>query len=63
MSKHEGQKKARDTDRPSSDLTTSEKGPNEKLHEHDMFEADTLVPGTQKPESEEIKDEKGPNTE
>jgi hypothetical protein len=58
MSEHEGQKKA-----PNTSDFNSEEGPTEKLHEHEMFEADTLVPGTQKLESEEIKDEKGPNTE
>lgn len=62
MSEYEGQKKTRDTDQPSNDLT-NEEGPTEKLHDHDIFEADTLVPGTQKPESREIQDEKNPNTE
>jgi hypothetical protein len=45
-----------------------EKGPTEKLREQEKPEAEQLVPGTevpgaQDPNSEEIKDEKGPNTE
>jgi hypothetical protein len=45
-----------------------EKGPTEKLRDQEKPEAEQLVPGTevpgtQKPDSEEIKDEKGPNTE
>ncbi|MDQ2920347.1 MAG: hypothetical protein M3R52_01840 [Acidobacteriota bacterium] len=45
-----------------------EKGPTEKLRDQEKPEAEQLVPatevpGAQNPESEEIKDEKGPNTE
>jgi hypothetical protein len=45
-----------------------EKGPTEKLRDQAKPEAEQLVPGTQlpgaqDPNSEEIKDEKGPNTE
>jgi hypothetical protein len=45
-----------------------EKGPTEKLRDQEKSEAEQLVPGTevpgaQNPASEEIKDEKGPNTE
>jgi hypothetical protein len=45
-----------------------EKGPTEKLRDQEKPEAEQLVPGTevpgaQDPNSEEIKDEKGPNTE
>ena len=45
-----------------------EKGPTEKLRDQAKPEAEQLTPGTevpgaQDPESEEIKDEKGPNTE
>jgi hypothetical protein len=45
-----------------------EKGPTEKLRDQAKPEAEQLVPGTevpgaQDPDSEEIKDEKGPNTE
>jgi hypothetical protein len=46
----------------------AEKGPTEKLRDQEKSEAEQLVPGTevpgaQNPTSEEIKDEKGPNTE
>jgi len=45
-----------------------EKGPTEKLRDQEKTRADQLVPGTeipgaQNPDSEEIKDEKRPNTE
>jgi len=45
-----------------------EKGPTEKLHdlakpEEEQLTPGTEVPGAQDPNSEEIKDEKGPNTE
>jgi 5-(carboxyamino)imidazole ribonucleotide mutase len=45
-----------------------DKGPTEKLRDQAKPEAEQLtsgiqVPGAQDPESEEIKDEKGPNTE
>lgn len=45
-----------------------ERGPTEKLRDQEKPEAEQLVPGTevpgaQDPNSEEIKDEKGPNTE
>ncbi len=46
-----------------------DKGPTEKLRDDEKSESGVLVPGevgvpgTQKPESEEIKDEKGLNTE
>jgi hypothetical protein len=45
-----------------------EKGPTEKLRDQAKPEAEQLVrgtevPGAQNPDSEEIKDEKGPNTE
>lgn len=64
MSGKEGQQRVPDTDEPTGD----EMGPTEKLREQDKSEADTLVPGVrvpgaQNPESEEIKDEKNPNTE
>jgi hypothetical protein len=53
---------------PGSDGTTGDAGnnavgPTEKLREHDKPEGELSVPGAQNPESEEIKDEKGPNTE
>jgi hypothetical protein len=45
-----------------------DKGPTEKLRDQAKPEAEHLTPGTevpgaQDPNSEEIKDEKGPNTE
>ncbi len=46
-----------------------DKGPTEKLRDDAKSDAGKLVPeesgvpGAQKPDSEEIKDEKGPNTE
>jgi hypothetical protein len=45
-----------------------EKGPTEKLRDDAKSEAEQLTPGTalpgaQDPDSEEIKDERGPNTE
>jgi hypothetical protein len=45
-----------------------DKGPTEKLRDEAKTEAEQLTPGTeipgaQDPDSEEIKDEKGPNTE
>ncbi len=53
-----------DSEQPIED----EKGPTEKLREAEKSEAEQLVsgteiPGAQDPDSEEIKDEKGPNTE
>jgi hypothetical protein len=52
---------------PGSD--EDDKGPTEQLRDDKKAESGTLVPadssvpGAQKPENEEIKDEKGPNTE
>jgi hypothetical protein len=45
-----------------------ERGPTERLREQEKDQAEQLVPGTevpgaQNPDSKEIKDEKGPNTE
>ena len=48
---------------PTDDSANNEIGPTEKLREHDKSEGELSVPGAQNPESEEIKDEKGPNTE
>ena len=45
------------------DAANNEVGPTEKLREPDKREGELSAPGTQNPESEEIKDEKGPNTE
>jgi hypothetical protein len=48
---------------PASDSANNEIGPTEKLREHDKSDQELSVPGAQNPESEEIKDEQGPNTE
>lgn len=48
---------------PTGDAGNNEVGPTEKLREYDKPEAELSVPGAQNPASEEIKDEKGPNTE
>ena len=45
------------------DSANNEVGPTEKLRESGKPEAELSVPGAQNPESEEIKDEQGPNTE
>lgn len=45
------------------DAANNEVGPTEKLRERDKPEGELSVPGAQNPESEEIKGEKGPNTE
>jgi hypothetical protein len=50
-------------------IDNDDKGPTEKLRDDEKSESGVLVPGesgvpgAQKPESEEIKDEKGLNTE
>ncbi len=64
MSANEGHQAAHDYEQQIED----EKGPTEKLRDQEKSEAEQLVPGTevpgaQDPTSEEIKDEKGPNTE
>ena len=38
-------------------------GPTEKLRQREPLNSDTAVPGAQKPENEEIKEESNPNTE
>ena len=48
---------------PASDSANNEVGPTEKLREHDKSEEQLSVPGAQNPDSEEIKNEQGPNTE
>lgn len=56
-----------ETVNPESDV--EDKGPTEKLNDDTKSDAGELVPGdqgvpgAQNPASEEIKDEKGPNTE
>lgn len=50
-------------------IDDTDKGPTEKLRDDEKSESGTFVPeesevpGAQKPDSEEIKDEKGLNTE
>jgi len=51
------------SDANTGDAANNEVGPTEKLQEGDKPEGEFSVPGAQNPESEEIKDEKGPNTE
>lgn len=50
-------------DESTGDAANNEVGPTEKLREHDKPEGELSVPGAQNPESEEIKEEQGPNTE
>jgi hypothetical protein len=45
------------------DSGNNEVGPTEKLRESDKLEGELSVPGAQNPASEEIKDEKAPNSE
>jgi hypothetical protein len=45
------------------DAANNEVGPTEKLRESDKSEGELSVPGAQNPASEEIKDEKRPNSE
>ena len=62
MNQQQGQTGSED-ERPASDSANNEIGPTEKLREHDKSDQELSVPGAQNPESEEIKDEHGPNTE
>ena len=48
---------------PTADSANNEVGPTEKLRNPDKSEGELSVPGSQNPASEEIKDERGPNTE
>ena len=48
---------------PTGDSGNNEVGPTEKLRESDKEQGELSVPGAQNPESEEIKDESGPNSE
>jgi hypothetical protein len=50
-------------DEQTGDAANNEVGPTEKLREPDKAAGDLSVPGAQNPESEEIKEEKSPNTE
>ena len=65
MGENEGHQRARNNNEQQIE---DEKGPTEKLRDQEKSQAEQLVPGTevpgaQSPDSEEIKDEKGPNTE
>lgn len=64
MGANEGHQEAHDNEQQIEDG----KGPTEKLRDQEKSEAEKLVPGievpgAQDPNSEEIKDEQGPNTE
>jgi hypothetical protein len=65
MGENEGHQRARNSNEQQIE---DEKGPTEKLRDQEKSQAEQLVPGTevpgaQNPDSEEIKDEKRPNTE
>ncbi len=65
MGENEAHQRARNNDEQKIE---DEKGPTEKLRDQEKSQAEQLVPGTevpgaQNPNSEEIKDEKRPNTE
>jgi hypothetical protein len=62
MQQKQGQAGA-EGDKPKGDSANNEIGPTEKLREHDKSDGELSAPGAQNPDSEEIKDEKGPNTE
>ena len=48
---------------PARDVADNEVGPTEKIREDDKSSGELSAPGIQNPDSEETKDEKGPNTE
>ena len=50
-------------DEQKTDVANNELGPTEKLRETNEGEAQPSAPGAQNPESNEIKNEQGPNTE
>lgn len=62
MDEQTGQQKAGD-DEKASDVANNEVGPTEKLREDDKSDSELSAPGAQNPDSEEIKNEKAPNTE
>jgi hypothetical protein len=59
----ENKQQAANDKEESGDSGNNEVGPTEKLRESDKSEGELSVPGAQNPGSEEIKDEKGPNSE
>jgi len=62
MNDENKQQAAEDKDQ-TGDSANNEVGPTEKLRESDKAEGELSVPGAQNPDSEEIKDEKAPNSE
>jgi hypothetical protein len=62
MNEPDKQQQANDKEQ-TGDSANNEVGPTEKLRESDKPESELSVPGAQNPDSEEIKDEKGQNTE
>jgi hypothetical protein len=62
MNEENKQQAANDKEQ-TGDSANNEVGPTEKLRESDKPEDELSVPGAQNPDSEEIKDEKGPNSE
>ena len=45
------------------DVADNEVGPTEQIREDGKSEGELSAPGSQNPDSEEIKEEKGPNSE
>jgi hypothetical protein len=62
MNEENKQQAANDKEQ-TGDSANNEVGPTEKLRESDKPEGELSVPGAQNPASEEIKDEKEPNSE
>jgi hypothetical protein len=62
MNEENKQQPANDKEQ-TGDSANNEVGPTEKLRESDKPEGELSVPGAQNPASEEIKDEKRPNSE
>ncbi|HKB65718.1 MAG TPA: hypothetical protein VKC61_07650 [Pyrinomonadaceae bacterium] len=62
MNEENMQQAAKDKEQ-TGDAANNEVGPTEKLRESDKSDGELSVPGAQNPSSEEIKDERGPNSE
>ena len=62
MTNQQSTEKADATER-TEDVANNEVGPTEKLREGGKSDDELSAPGSQNPESQEIKDEQGPNTE
>ena len=62
MNNQEGTPKTGANDR-TEDVANNEVGPTEKLREGGKSDDELSAPGAQNPASEEIKDERSPNTE